>query len=68
MRSPLRALWNTRIIGSYLRFRVGLFLAGVLAVGAGVVMIGIGGIWGILALFTLILLFLLVTGFVVLVR
>ena len=68
MRGPLHALWNTRLIGTYLRFRVGFLLAGVLALAGGVVLFGIGGIWGLLALFGFVMLLLLALGFVLITR
>lgn len=68
MRGPFHALWNTRLIGTYLRFRVGFLLAGILALAGGAVLLGIGGIWGLLALFGLVSLILLALGFVLIAR
>ena len=68
MRGPLHTLWNTRLIGTYLRLRVGFLLAGVLALAGGAVLLGIGGVWGLLALFGLVLLILLALGFVLITR
>lgn len=68
MRGPLQALWNTRIIGTYLRFYIGLFLAGILALVGGAVLLGIGGVWGMFVLFGLMLLFLLAVGFILITR
>lgn len=56
MRGPLHFLWNTRILGGYLRFRVALLVAGLLAMGGAVVALEIGGVVGILALSGLIFL------------
>lgn len=50
MRGPLHFLWNARIIGGYLRFRVELLVAGLLAMGGAVVAFEIGGVVGIFAL------------------
>ncbi len=50
MRGPLHFLWNTRIIGGYLRFRVALLVAGLLAMAGAVVALEIGGVLGILTL------------------
>ncbi|MFC6731937.1 hypothetical protein [Haladaptatus sp. DYSN1] len=68
MRGPLHALWNTRLIGTYLKFRVGIVLAVLLAMGAGVVALGIGGIAGTVALFGLVALAFLTLWFAVLTR
>ncbi|RLM49839.1 hypothetical protein [Halorubrum sp. Atlit-28R] len=68
MRGPLHALWNTRLIGTYLRLRVGFLLAGVLALAGGAVLLGIGGLWGILTLFGLVSLILLAFGLVLITR
>ena len=68
MRGPLHTLWNTRLIGTYLRLRVGFLLAGVLALAGGAVLLGLGGVWGLLALFGLVLLILLALGFVLITR
>lgn len=50
MRNPLHFLWNTRIFGGYLRFRVALFVAGLLALGGAALALEIGGVVGILTL------------------
>ena len=50
MRGPLHALWNTQLIGGYLRLRVAFLLAGVLAVGSAAIAIEIGGVVGVVAL------------------
>lgn len=50
IRSPLRFLWNTRIPGGYLQFRVVLFVASLLAVGGAVLALKFGGVAGILTL------------------
>ena len=50
MRGPLHFLWNTRILGGYLRFRIALLVAGLLAVGGAAVVLEIGGVVGIFAL------------------
>ncbi len=54
MAGPLRFLWNTRLIGTYLRFRVAVFLAGLIAVVGAIVALSIGGIWGILGLMAMV--------------
>lgn len=50
MRGPLHALWNTQLIGGYLRFRVAFLLAGILAAGSAAIAIEIGGVVGVAAL------------------
>lgn len=62
MRGPIAALLDTRLVGTYLRFRIAFALAGLLAVGAGVVLLGTGGVWGLLALFALVVVLFLVLG------
>jgi hypothetical protein len=68
MRGPLHALWNTRLVGTYLRFRVAFALAGLLAIGAGIVALGIGGVLGMLVLLLLVLLGLALLGAILLTR
>ncbi|WP_338727655.1 hypothetical protein [Haladaptatus sp. DJG-WS-42] len=68
MRGPLHALWNMRLLGTYLRFRVALVLAGVLAIIGGVLALGIGGLGGLVALFGIVALLLLALGFIVITR
>ena len=55
MRGPLHLLWNTRILGGYLRFRIALCVAVLLAVGGAIIALEIGGVVGILTLSGLIL-------------
>jgi hypothetical protein len=62
VRGPLNALWNSPIVGTYLRFRVAMFLAGLLAVVGAVVLLGIGGIPGLIALFALVVALFVVLG------
>lgn len=50
MRGPLYALWNTRLIGGYLRFRAAFLMAGLLAAGSAAIAIEIGGVVGVVAL------------------
>lgn len=50
MRGPLHALFATPLIGGYLRLRVALLLAGILAVGSAAIAIEIGGVIGVVAL------------------
>lgn len=68
MRGPLHALWNSRLIGTYLQFRVGFLLAGILAVVAASIVLGIGGLWGMLALFGVVSLALLALGILLVAR
>lgn len=68
MRGPLHALWNSRLIGTYLRFRIGFLLAGLLAVAAALIVLGNGGLWGMLALFAVVSLVLLALGIVLVAR
>ena len=47
MRGPLHALWNTRILGTYLRVRIAMLVAGVLAVLAAALLLGPMDSWGL---------------------
>lgn len=67
MRGPLHARWNSRLTGTYLQLRVGILLAGILAVAGGG-LFGIGGVWGLLARFGLVSLFLVAIGAVLITR
>ena len=66
MRGPFSALWNTRIIGTYLRVRVAILLAGVLGVLGAVLLLGIGGILGLVALSCVVVVVLGVFGWMLL--
>jgi len=68
MRGPFSALWNTRIIGTYLRVRVAILLAGVLGVLGAVLLLGNGGIFGLVALFGVVAVVLGVLGWMLLKR
>lgn len=68
VRGPIAALLDTHVLGTYLRFRIAFALAGVLAVGAGAVLLGVGGVWGLLALFALVVTLFLVLGAVAVTR
>jgi hypothetical protein len=64
MRGPLHALGNSNLIGTSIRFRIGLLLAGIFALGTVAAIVAIGDGWGLLALFTLVFLLLLAVGVV----
>lgn len=57
MRGPLRLLWHSRLAGRYLRFRLVLVLASLLATIGAVVVLGVGGVWGIVVLLGLVVTF-----------
>jgi hypothetical protein len=50
MRGPLTALWDARLTETYLRFRVALLAARLLAAGGAGVALTIGGVAGVLIL------------------
>ena len=62
MRGPLGALRNSRLVGTYLRFRVAVFVAGFLGVLGAVLLLGVGGILGLVALFGVVVVVLAVLG------
>ena len=66
MRGPLGALRNSRLVGTYLRFRVALFVAGVLGVFGAVLLLGDGGIFGLVALFGVVMVVLGLLGWMLL--
>jgi hypothetical protein len=68
MRGPFSALWNTRIIGTYLRVRVAILLAGVLGALGAVLLLGDGGILGLMALFGVVVVVFGVLGWMLLKR
>ena len=67
MRGPFGALRNSRLLGTYLRVRVAVLVAAVLA-AAGAVAVGIGGVWGLLVPLALASTACLALGFVSVVR
>ncbi|SDM22219.1 hypothetical protein SAMN04487949_1328 [Halogranum gelatinilyticum] len=56
MRGPLRALWNSPLLGRYLRFRLALLIALPLAALGAAVAFTVGGLAGILLLSVLVFL------------
>jgi hypothetical protein len=64
MRRPIRFLFGTRLVGAYLRARVALLVAGILATVAATVVLGLGGVPGLLALLALVVVGFLVFGLV----
>jgi len=67
MCGPFSALWNSRLLGTYLRVRVAVLVAAVLT-AAGAAVVGIGGVWGLVALLALASTACLALGFVSVVR
>jgi len=68
MRGPLHALWNTRILGTYLRVRIAMLVAGVLAVLAAALLLGTDGLVGLVVLFVVVTVVLGALGWMLLVR
>jgi hypothetical protein len=67
VRGPFGALWNSRLLGTYLRVRVAVLAAAVLA-ASGAAVVGIGGVWGLLAFLALVATACLARGSVSVVR
>lgn len=67
MRGPFGALWNSRLLGTYLRVRVA-FLAACVGVAAGAAVVGIEGVWGLPVLLALASTACLALGFSLVVR
>jgi hypothetical protein len=68
MRGPLHSLWNTRILGTYLRVRIAMLVAGVLAVLAAALLLGTDGLVGLVVLFVVVTVVLGALGWTLLVR
>lgn len=68
MRGPLHALWNTRILGTYLQVRIAMLVAGVLAVLAAALLLGTDGLVGLVVLFVVVTVVLGALGWTLLVR
>lgn len=62
MRGPIAALLGTRVVGTYIRLRIAFALGGLLALGAAALLLGVGGVPGLLALFSVTALVLVVLG------